>query len=496
MSLFGDIASAIGHTVDSLAAAVGTDISVLETVVSDLAGNGIDVFSAATRLGLSVEGFLSGIVTLMRSDPHQLLLERLTAPVKPLDNALSQLSHQWAQVANLHQETAQAVDSHMNSLYQGSASYSYSGPAADTLWETHQDYRNHFNTLVEHAQTQQVRHATLQSHTSEYLSQMPRTVSSLSTPMAALGVLSLNSASAVESSPGEVISPQFIQQVEDIARNAWNNSEDVPPGPEDPIWDFLELCVLVLTLFAGILMLINWLADGISQFINAQKSTPPPQKKPKVGPSKPTPTPLPPQQEIDLETLVREFPYVSADDIKGLLLAGFTPDEIRAILQARFTHAQIQAIISRINAAQKDQHGTDKLGLTAAQIRDMVNRIAIAVNSPDKEKQWEGEVAQSVIADVVSFQRKIYDPATGMVVGEIDVETSTAIIEVTTAPGDKLGQLVKDQSNPDINPKDKNVVLYAPNYSHSADLQFAEHDIPIIRTLKELFDELRLLGGG
>jgi hypothetical protein len=89
-------------------------------------------------------------------------------------------------MAALHQDTAQTINAHMSDLYQANGSFSYSGQAAEALWNTHQQYQQHFTTLVEHAQTQQARHATLGSHTSDFLSQAPGKVYSLSAPMAAL----------------------------------------------------------------------------------------------------------------------------------------------------------------------------------------------------------------------------------------------------------------------------------------------------------------------
>ncbi|GER89883.1 hypothetical protein KDW_40450 [Dictyobacter vulcani] len=149
MSLFSDIANSIGHTVDSLAASVGVDVNMLETVVNDLDSNNINVFSTAARLGFSAESFLSNLVNLMRDDPHQILLEYLTGPVKPLNNSLSQLSLHWMQVASLHQSTAQTINVHMNELFHSSGTYSYTGSAADALWTTHEDYQKHFNDLIE-----------------------------------------------------------------------------------------------------------------------------------------------------------------------------------------------------------------------------------------------------------------------------------------------------------------------------------------------------------
>jgi hypothetical protein len=49
-------------------------------------------------------------------------------------------------------------------------------------------------------------------------------------------------------------------------------------------------------------------------------------------------------------------------------------------------------------------------------------------------------------------------------IGEIDVETSQAIIEVTVAKSGKLGQVSNFIGNATFNPSGKPVILYAPNY--------------------------------
>lgn len=194
-----------------------------------------------------------------------------------------------------------------------------------------------------------------------------------------------------------------------------------------------------------------------------------------------------------LVTPMREFPSVSPDDIKGLSLGGFSTDEIRALLKAGFTSAHVRAIIDRIRIAQKDPYGTDKLGLMVAQIRDLVNRVAVAVNSPSRDIRLEGQVGRALISDLVAFNRKTTNPATGIEIGEIDVETPELVIEITMDKDDKLEQVLKEKNNKLINPQGKQVILFAPNYSHAADTQFQSYGIPIIRTFKGLFDYLRRL---
>jgi hypothetical protein len=380
MSLLDDIAKSIGHTVESLASSVGIDTWTLESVVNDLDGNNINVFSMASRLGFSVEGFLSSIVDLMRGDPHQQLLSYLTAPVKRMDSSLFQLSLHWSQVASLHQDTAQAIDAHMKALFHGSGDYSYSGQAADSLFETHQEYQQHFNELIDHAQTQHNRHRTLQDVTSSYLGQMPGKVYSLSTPVAAFGVLAFRSASAFASAPppGQLIDPNWIKQAEEIAQQAWNDSEDVPPGPEDPVWDIEVIVAIAVWIAVGVMLLVNWLAEAIANFIYQQQNTPPPKSKPKAGstighpqpkspshstdPNSPTPVveELTPAQKRLLQDVKSRLGGVSYDDaqIEALIRAGYLdPDTIAAIIKGGaagvFNDANIAAKMNTLTGARQ-----------------------------------------------------------------------------------------------------------------------------------------------
>jgi hypothetical protein len=130
--------------------------------------------------------------------------------------------------------------------------------------------------------------------------------------------------------------------------------------------------------------------------------------------------------------------------------------------------------------------------LTDPQIRDLVNRVAAAVNSSCRPTQLEGQVSRVLISDLVSFNHKIIDSA-GIEIGEIDVETSNVIIEVSKTDRRKNQQVLKEMNNKLINPMEKQVILFAPDYSHAADQQFKDKGIPIIRSYKDLFDYLRSL---
>jgi hypothetical protein len=340
MSLFGDIANAIGHTVDSLAQDIGADVSVLENVVNDLNSFGVDVLSTAAKLGLDTAGFLRSIINLMKVDPHQLFLQELTGPLKRMDEPLYQLSQQWMQMVHLHNGTAQAINAHFNDLFQSEGSYSYSGPAADILWETNQNYQHYFTTvLVEHAQVQQTRHAALNGYVNDYLSQMPSKVYSLSTPLAAFGVLSLQTAASAPPAAPPSGLQQLIQNTENTIGDLDQDSEGVPPGPEDPIWDFFWILIIVLVIFVAILLLINWIAGLFSNHQNQQKNTTTPQPTPI-----PTPTPgllpngLTPAQQQEVNDIMadasKEGLVVDQRDVEALVRAGYDRNTILAMLRA------------------------------------------------------------------------------------------------------------------------------------------------------------------
>ncbi|MEH2325037.1 MAG: hypothetical protein V7K32_16050 [Nostoc sp.] len=90
--------------------------------------------------------------------------------------------------------------------------------------------------------------------------------------------------------------------------------------------------------------------------------------------------------------------------------------------------------------------------------------IANALNSVNPQKVLEGKVANAIIQarfDLVSFNKTV---GLNGEVGKIDVETSNAIIEVTTQTARKLKPVQKLISNSDLNPFNKPVILYAPNY--------------------------------
>jgi len=120
--------------------------------------------------------------------------------------------------------------------------------------------------------------------------------------------------------------------------------------------------------------------------------------------------------------------------------------------------------------------------------------IINALNSINPQKVLEGKVANTIIQagfDLVGFNKAV---GLNGEIGEIDVETSNAIIEVTTQTARKLKQIQKLISNPDMNPLKKPVILYAPNYKITPAQDIIATGSYIVRTQDELLELLFILG--
>jgi hypothetical protein len=334
MSIFSSIAHEIGHTAESFAHEVGAGVEELEGLVEDLGANGIDVFSNAARLGLSPASFLRSMFTLMHGDPHQLLLNHLVAPFKRVEDPLYTLSTQWNQLAILHQNTSRQIHTHITDLFQGGGSSSYSGPAADTLLNTHQDLQQYFVTLTDHAQTQQGRHATLGGHFSDFLGQAPGKVYSLSTPMAALGVLSYES---VATAPPPVLEEPIVEGIEVAIEGVAGGGAALLP--EDlPIWPIILLILAILVVILIIVVIIIVIKNAVDNHQKQQKGTSVPTPTPR-----PSPTPIPqpqnnltPEQEQLAEKLYNDYKDsgLSLDDIRHLIAQNpnLTEAQLRELL--------------------------------------------------------------------------------------------------------------------------------------------------------------------
>jgi hypothetical protein len=118
---------------------------------------------------------------------------------------------------------------------------------------------------------------------------------------------------------------------------------------------------------------------------------------------------------------------------------------------------------------------------------ERANRVEQALRSNDPDTVLEGRVAKAVEADLVDFNRKVGPEGA---IGEVDVETSKAIIEVTTRRSGKSRQIKKLLTNPAMNPAGKPVILFAPNYGPHATRNISDLGVVVVRTIEELLEVL------
>jgi hypothetical protein len=118
---------------------------------------------------------------------------------------------------------------------------------------------------------------------------------------------------------------------------------------------------------------------------------------------------------------------------------------------------------------------------------ERANRVEQALRSNDPDTVLEGRVAKAVEADLVAFNRKVGPEGA---IGAVDVETSKAIIEVTTRRSGKSRQIRKLLADPAMNPAGKPVIVFAPNYGPHTTRNIAELGVVVVRTIEELLGVL------
>ena len=131
------------------------------------------------------------------------------------------------------------------------------------------------------------------------------------------------------------------------------------------------------------------------------------------------------------------------------------------------------------------------VGAEAAQIE---NAIQAALKSSIPGDVLEGQVANVIKQEGIEIQGFNKAIGSNASIGEIDVETSKAIIEVTTQSTGKLGQIQKIITNAEMNPSGKPVILYAPNYGGTAGRAITDAGAYIVRNEQELIQLLQNLG--
>ena len=118
---------------------------------------------------------------------------------------------------------------------------------------------------------------------------------------------------------------------------------------------------------------------------------------------------------------------------------------------------------------------------------EITRKIDKALRSSDPAHQLEGRVARMVRDRITGFKRELGPGAT---IGEIDIETNRAIIEVTRSPGGKLRQANKFIGNTTRNPEEKAFIVYAERYSSQAEAHISKRGGYVVRSEGELMDLL------
>jgi hypothetical protein len=129
--------------------------------------------------------------------------------------------------------------------------------------------------------------------------------------------------------------------------------------------------------------------------------------------------------------------------------------------------------------------------LSSGQI-DAAIRAARASDNPGT--RLEGQAAQQIKdagIDIIGYNKKLGPNAS---IGEIDIETPHAIVEVTVQNGRKLTQVKAFINDPRLNPGGKAVILYAPNYLRTVEKAVSDAGASVARTPEELISLLRSKG--
>jgi hypothetical protein len=333
MGWLDDLAGAIGHTTQSLADDIGCGIHVLEGVVGELSGYGMDALSVAGKLGMTPVSFLKAVVNVLSGDPHAQLLRYTQVPGLWVKGSSDPMITHWGTMVTQHSDIKQQIDTEFTQVFQDGGQFAYSGLAADALLTTHLTYQSHFTTLIDHAQTQQSRYTTLSSHMETFLSNVHGTVYNLPAPVAATGVVALDVASDTD--------PAITFMLGLIGMDVTGMAVALPiPGADVPIEVILAIILIVLVVILLLVLLFVAVKDAIEthnreQQTTTTKPTPEPDPTPNPWPWGPDPIPpwLPkndPDCLKDIAQVKAAFPNVRADLIAYLacLQPKMSPQEV------------------------------------------------------------------------------------------------------------------------------------------------------------------------
>jgi hypothetical protein len=143
--------------------------------------------------------------------------------------------------------------------------------------------------------------------------------------------------------------------------------------------------------------------------------------------------------------------------------------------------------LAKLSVASEGGGGESNENETGSKIDPQVSKkIERALRSPNENIRLEGEVAKALGDEVISFQRNI-DRSSGRI-GEIDVETSSFIIEVTNGGSSKGASEFLKYFQADMNPLGKGVILYAPNLHMTKLASIEAAGVKVIQNMEALIN--------
>jgi hypothetical protein len=169
----------------------------------------------------------------------------------------------------------------------------------------------------------------------------------------------------------------------------------------------------------------------------------------------------------------------------------------------RWGQAELQRLAGLSQAGRQDDIADRVRGFIEDPAVTLARVNLAAAQTGDPDLRLQGQVAQAVCADLVRFNAEVlrrslssftakvrYRPIT-----DIDVETTRAIIEVTTQAdaGGKVAQL-QELLGPEANPQGKPVLYFMPNATPGAEVALrASGSAGVYRNLPALLAALQAL---
>ncbi|GAA4072424.1 hypothetical protein GCM10022214_30640 [Actinomadura miaoliensis] len=180
----------------------------------------------------------------------------------------------------------------------------------------------------------------------------------------------------------------------------------------------------------------------------------------------------------DIDTAIKQG---RLDDADGLI------DQAQANADAAREAARRNPTQANRDAANQAQREVD---LLKKKVVD--SKIDKAMRSADEDKRLEATTAKSIRNIVRDFGRKYGKNGD---LGEIDIETNRAIIEISNGrKASKTNQITKLINNRQMNPNGKPVVVLATQWSGKQIAQARQLGAIVVRTEYELKEALRKLG--